>query len=202
MLEANSDAKTADTGGCGAGCARRGMKMKRMTAVLAAVFGMCLALSAAPLREPCVSCGGQGNAVCARCNGAGTVPMRSRSGKMQRAVCSACSGQGRIVCADCAGRGWRNVPPPEPRRPERRSCAACNGRGTVECVQCWNSGYGAGKSGCTACIGRGWITVNILSGERKSCEVCGGSGVKACYKCGGSGRTDCRSCNGMGYFEE
>lgn len=72
----------------------------------------------------------------------------------------------------------------------------------MECVQCRNSGYGVGKLGCTACIGRGWITVNVFTGERKNCEVCGGSGVKACYKCGGSGRTDCRSCNGMGYFEE
>lgn len=179
------------------------MNVKRKFTVLASLIGLSFVLSALPGRKPCATCSGQGKAVCARCNGAGSFSMKSRSGKMQHVVCSACNGQGRIVCTDCAGLGWINaLPPSQNHRMEHRNCAACNGRGTVECVQCRNSGYGVGKSGCTVCVGRGWIIINVLTGERKSCEVCGGSGVKACYKCGGSGRVDCRSCNGMGYFEE
>lgn len=178
------------------------MIVKRTFIACAVVFVLCLALSTAQGRELCAWCDGQGKTVCGRCNGAGITTVRLRNGKTQRTVCKGCAGRKLLVCESCAGQGWRNMPPPEPHRLERKNCATCNGRGSVECVQCRNSGYGAGKSGCTVCIGRGWIIVNIITGERKSCESCGGSGVKPCYKCGGSGRTDCRSCNGMGYFEE
>ena len=178
------------------------MTMKRTIAAAVAALVLCLGIAAAPGRNPCVLCGGQGKIVCGRCNGAGTTTTRLRDGRTQRNVCAECGGQKLLVCAACAGQGWKNAPPPEPRRPERKNCATCNGRGNVECVQCRNSGYGAGKSGCTTCIGRGWTFTNILNGERETCVSCGGSGTKPCHKCGGSGRTDCRSCNGMGYFEE
>ena len=178
------------------------MIIKRTFAACTIAFVLCFALSAAPGRELCAWCDGQGKTVCGRCSGTGITTIRLRNGKTQRTVCKGCAGQKLLVCESCAGQGWRNMPSPEPHRKERKNCATCNGRGNVECVQCRNSGYGMGKSGCTACIGRGWTFTNIINGERETCISCGGSGTKACHKCGGSGRIDCRSCNGVGYFEE
>ncbi len=76
----------------------------------------------------CVTCGGEGETDCTKCNGTGILPSK----------CDECKGTGKLKA---------------PTGTDLVECDICNGRGVVEikCKDC----FGGGKQVCEACGGSG-----------------------------------------------